>query len=547
MRGRRLLGYRDAVAILTGDSEGLAAADRVLGGALSMATGGVSDAVLSVFDAQRGVLRLGRDLTAGLTGDPAGADRATRTERIAAAHTVLVVTAFFEALAEAELPFRLEELELTGRDQVAIAGGPAPGRDLLRALLATEVPQPAPHLPYEEVLDALRPWFARCWSELMVFVRGLALWDRLDDTRREAALGRFATPRPFQAAVERYQELYSQLAQDVPEFGFWSGQIEHQATRVAVRRALTGIETALAGLSAPGALRHTADALATGYRAALTRPILSEGEAPAGMRLPTLDEGYVDPGFRVRETGAGPRGPGDEDWWAEVPVRSDLTEYLAGVLTGIVSTGAPLAVLGHPGAGKSVLTKILAARLPSAGYLPVRIVLREVPADADIQDQIEYAVRAATGERTSWPELVRASGGAVPVLLFDGFDELLQATGVSRSDFLVRVARFQQREADQGRPLFAIVTSRTAVADRARYPEGSVALRLEPFSEPQIERWLALWNRLNEPYLTGRGLHPLPAAVAARHPALASQPLLLMMLAPVRRRRERPPARSRSR
>ena len=35
----------------------------------------------------------------------------------------------------------------------------------------------------------------------------------------------------------------------------------------------------------------------------------------------------------------------------------------------------------------------------------------------------------------------------------DGFDELLQATGVSQSDYLDRVVRFQQREADQGRPV----------------------------------------------------------------------------------------------
>ncbi|MFF3306353.1 NACHT domain-containing protein [Streptomyces sp. NPDC002952] len=165
------------------------------------------------------------------------------------------------------------------------------------------------------------------------------------------------------------------------------------------------------------------------------------------------------------------------------------------------------------------------------GFLPVRIVLRDVPGDVEVQDQIEAAVRAATGERVSWPDLVRAADGAVPVLLFDGFDELLQATGVSQSDFLVRVARFQEREADQGRPVFTLVTSRTAVADRARYPDGSVALRLEPFRRRQIEQWLDLWNELNTPSLGERGLRALPADVAVRHQVLASQPLLLLMLA----------------
>ncbi|MFI1395543.1 NACHT domain-containing protein [Streptomyces sp. NPDC020681] len=516
------------MAILTGDSAGLAAADRALGGALSVATGGVSDTVLSVFDAQGRILRLGRDLTAGLRGSLGSADRASRTERIAAAHTVLVVTAYFEALAEQELPFRMREVDLTGREQITVAGGDT-GSPFVQTLLGTGVPLPAPHLPYELVQETLHAWYMRLSARLWRFLRGLELVDQLDAAQRESA-GQIIARLP-DPAVARYAELYAQLAQEVPEFGFWSGQIEHQATRVTVRNALTGIETALAGLTAASPLRHAAAALATGYQAALPRPILSEGQAPAGICLPTLGEGYVDPDFRVCEVLEGTHGPAEEAWWDSEPVRSDLTEYLAGVLTSVGSTNVPLVVLGQPGAGKSVLTKILAARLPAAGYLPVRIVLREVPADADIQDQIEHAVRAATGERVSWPELVRAAEGAVPVLLFDGFDELLQATGVNQSDFLVRVARFQEREADQGRPVFALVTSRTAVADRARYPEGAVALRLEPFRQQQIQRWLDLWNGLNEPYLTARGLLPLPAAVAVRHQVLASQPLLLMMLA----------------
>ncbi|WP_274564040.1 NACHT domain-containing protein [Streptomyces spiramyceticus] len=518
------------MAILGGDSAALAAADQALGGVLSMATGGVSDAVLNVFDAQGRVLRLGRDLTAGLRERLGSAERAERTERIAAAHAVIVITAYFEALGEAELPFELAELRLTRREQIGLAGGSDAAQSFIHALVAAGAPQPAPHAPYELICVQLKHWYRELSYRLMQFASGLAVWDRLDETERDAtveALGR----RLVEAAIRRYEELYAQLALEVPEFGFWSGQIEHQATRAGIRQALTGIETALAGLTPVRPFTYAAASLATGYRAALPRPILAEGDAPTGVCLPTLGEGYVDPDFRVRAVVEGPHGPAEEEWWETAPVRSDLTEYLAGALTSIASTTAPLVVLGQPGAGKSVLTKILAARLPEAGFLPVRIVLREVPADDDVQDQIEHAVRAATGERASWPDLIRAAEGAVPVLLFDGFDELLQATGVSQSDYLVRVARFQQREADQGRPVLAVVTSRTAVADRARYPEGAVALRLEPFREQQVERWLDLWNRLNEPYLTANGLRPLPAAVAARHQALASQPLLLLMLA----------------
>ncbi|MEU9603457.1 hypothetical protein [Streptomyces sp. NPDC048057] len=530
MRGRRQISYRDAVAILTGDSAALAAADRALGGVLSVATGGVSDAVLNMLDAQGRVLRLGRDLTANLRGSLSDADRVTRTDRIHAAHSVLVISAWFEALGEVELPFGLEELELTGRDQVAIASGTAPGVDLVESLVDLRVDPPAPHRPFEDHMGAVRSNYRSFQSHFIRFASGLAVYDRLDPHTRDDELttaGRAVT----HCACDRYQQLYGELAVEVPEFGFWSGQVDHQATRTLVRRSLTGVEAALAGLSTVQPHRHAAAALTTGYRAALAKPILSEGHAPAGVRLPTLEEGYVDPDFRLRAVAGTSRGPADEEFWSEVEPRSDLIECLSGLLTAPATTRAPLMVLGQPGAGKSVLTRILAARLPSAGYLPVRILLREVPSDLDVQDQIEWAVRAATGERVPWPELVRAAGDSVPVLLFDGYDELLQATGISQSDFLLRVARFQEREADQDRPVYAIVTSRTAVADRPRYPEGAVALRLEPFSAEQVTRWLELWNRLNSSYLAGRGLVPLPAPVALRHGELASQPLLLLMLA----------------
>jgi hypothetical protein len=525
----RTLSYRDAVVLLGGDPPAMAALDRALGGALSIATGGASDAAMSLVDAQGGIVRLGRDVAAGLRDRLRGVTRADRTRRLEAAHTVLAVTAYFEALADAPLPFALRDLQLTRRDQVRLAGGSAPTREFLAALLTVGPPRPAPYLPYEDFLGALRRWYGQLSSRLAAYVRGLAVWDGLGDAERaqaERALGEDLC----RDAGDRFEQLYARLAVEVPEFGFWSGRVEHQATRTEVRRALAGVESLLASLSSARPPVDVARALSRAYRAALRRPILAEGDAPAGMRLPSLEEGYLDPDFRVRAV-AGESWPSDEAWWSEAPVRADLTEYLVGALTSPEATAAPLVVLGQPGAGKSVLTKVLAARLPAADFLPVRVVLREAPAEADVQDQVEVAIRAATGERAHWPDVARAAGGATPVVLLDGFDELLQATGVSQSDYLVRVSRFQRREADQGRPVVAVVTSRTAVANRARYPEGAVALRLEPFRTEQVDEWLGVWNRHNEGYLTSRGLATLPAQVVARQQALAAQPLLLLMLA----------------
>lgn len=366
-------------------------------------------------------------------------------------------------------------------------------------------------------------------SRLVDVVKGLAVWDNLTDAERAEA-ERVLGDELCRDAIDRFREMYARLAGEIPEFAFWIGQIEHQATRAEVRRALAGVESLLISLSSVESSKKRIGGLFDAYRAMLSAPILAEGDTPIGLRLPTLEESYLDPDFRVRAV-VGEDRPADEAWWSDIPVRSDLTEYLVGALISSEATTAPLVVLGQPGAGKSVLTKILAARLPAADFLPVRVVLREVSAEAEIQDQIESAIRATTGERIEWPDLVRAAGEVVPVVLLDGFDELLQATGVSQSDYLIRVARFQQREADQGRPVVAVVTSRIAVSDRVRYPPGAVALRLEPFRRVQIDKWLDIWNRHNKEYLAARGLAPLPVELVARNYELASQPLLLLMLA----------------
>jgi hypothetical protein len=86
------LGYRDAVVLLGMDPPAVVALDRALGGALSLATGGASDKVLSIFDAQGRIVGLGRGLVLGLRDQLRGVRRVQRTRRLEAAHVVILVT-----------------------------------------------------------------------------------------------------------------------------------------------------------------------------------------------------------------------------------------------------------------------------------------------------------------------------------------------------------------------------------------------------------------------------------------------------------------------
>ena len=277
-------------------------------------------------------------------------------------------------------------------------------------------------------------------------------------------------------------------------------------------------------------LPPAASAISRFYMSALDQPIVPAGDMPAGLAIPTLHKGYVDHRFRAAEI-APSSELGDESWWNDIPITDDVSHYLMARLTSPNRLASPIILLGQPGSGKSVLARILAARISAQGHLALRVDLRQVPADAYLEDQIEFAIRAATGERMQWPQFTESAGDVRRVIIFDGFDELLQTTGAAHDDFLVRVQEFQERETALDRPLSVIVTSRIAVISGARIPYGAMTIRLEPFCPEQIAEWLAKWEDVNRDSLAERGLQSLPVDTALRYQELAEQPLLLLMLA----------------
>ncbi|GAB3135468.1 NACHT domain-containing protein [Microbispora hainanensis] len=513
---RKGISYADAVKLLGQESK-LA---KVLTGTLVGAVPG-----LSLLDVKDEAVRLAGEATGRLRDRVTGLNRYDRTARLEAAQAVLVVAAFFEALGELSLPFDAKDLRLDRDEQAALAGSDAERGSFVHTLMTIEPAGLRAGHSYAEMLDSIDAYYRKLAAGLIGFVSGLAVRDRLDATEWERAKTTIEEELP-KAARRKYEELHRRLALDVPEVALWQDMISRQR----VETGLAELEALLTQVAANTKTPDHPHALSLAHRAALNRPIAQSGEVPSGMRMPRLIDAYVNPDFRLAEYGE-QADPSAEWWWGQSEPNDDITGFLARYFTSPEATRMPLVVLGQPGAGKSVLTKILAGRLPYGGFLPVRVPLREVPADGTIQEQIEAAVREATGEHLSWPELARSADGALPVVMLDGLDELLQATGVHRSDYLSRVAEFQSREAALGRPAVVLVTTRTAVADRMRFPQGCLVLRLEPFDEEQVRRWLAVWNLANQEFFSAQGVKPLLPETALAHGELASQPLLLLMLA----------------
>lgn len=207
----------------------------------------------------------------------------------------------------------------------------------------------------------------------------------------------------------------------------------------------------------------------------------------------------------------------------------DIDDLLAAFFTSFDGQDKPLVVLGHPGAGKSLLTKVLAARLDARRFCPLRVELRAVPADAPIVAQAEHQLHSQLGRSIDWASLADAADPATPVLLLDGLDELLQASNLNLGNYLENVKEFQERQKALGRPVCVMVTSRTVPMERVRLPREACVLHLEEFNSPQIKAWLTNWNAVNGAGKTTS--YPVEFDTVWAHRELAVQPLLLLLLA----------------
>jgi len=461
-----------------------------------------------------------------------------RTRLVAAAHTILVASSVVDAVRRAVGEKAFKGLEITDKELTTVLTATSDGeRRTTEVMYDSVVPMPSSGCGYTENLADVLEWQQRFAAALLGFCRGLSAGQALPDV--DAGLvGRDAN--------RRYQDQYRRLAAQVPEFLVWALLNEFAASHELVanaheevRRALTDqvramfrLESLLTAVS--GAAPDQVSALHRAARAGLEEPVVMRDATAmsilADIQFPLIREGFIPPDYRCERVDARSR-IADEQWWRPQPRHHDLDLRLAAHLTSTGATRLPLLVLGHPGAGKSLLMKVLSARLPSDQYTTVYTPLRHVSSTAPVFKQVEQALALETNGRVDWASLVYQSKDTTLVVLLDGLDEMLQATDRDRAGYLDDVAEFQRREATQGRHVVAFVTSRTLVADRVDVPTGTTVVKLEDFDSGQVEQWRYVWNSVNRAAIEAGTIRALTAEAVTRQHELAQQPLLLLMLA----------------
>jgi hypothetical protein len=268
-------------------------------------------------------------------------------------------------------------------------------------------------------------------------------------------------------ALEYFKAQYYGLAMKYPEFAIWLNLQESERDRIQLRGEIIEYSRKLIELAESGQKtidigfkqmekvinsiplqieQRQIDAvlqrLETWYTNTVNQPIIDDPEQ--ALTYPKKSEIFIPQAFQVLHYTGEERLEHDQTW-RDLPVRDDLSAFLLSYFNHPISVNTPLIILGQPGSGKSLLTSMLAARLivPASSYTPIRVELRHINTEASIPVQIKDQVYKDTSLERSWGELANSLMDRPPLVLFDGYDELLQATGKVFSGYLKDVEAFQ--------------------------------------------------------------------------------------------------------
>lgn len=491
----------------------------------------------------------------------------TRMER---AYYLICYTAFFEALGrEKELIPLLKKIKVKPSEKNSILTGAM--NELQSATQVTgdqtvfnnrgnpfifqiEMPHPGDTLHVE--CEKLRPLYKQLATSVEYFFSGLTLWESLHESERIKI--KVALEKMPGEALKYFEAQYYVLAVKCPPFAKWLNYIESDNARTQLSEI--GQKLAILAEIRPQisdiGLQHLSATLESAYKkmtlhqvdkalqelknkyeSTLQSPILDPKDTPIeegkiALTYPKRTEIFVPQAFKlIHYTGQKQLEP--EHIWDNVPERNDLGDFLLSYLINSVSERSPLIILGQPGSGKSLLTSMLAARLLVSSFTPIRVELRNINAEADIKTQITEQIAQVTGRKFDWGILSDHFEQHPGLVLFDGYDELLQASGKVFSAYLRDVEQFQIEQIAMKRsPVRAIVTSRINLIDKADIPPDATIIRLLEFDETKQNYWIDKWNDANASYFQQAGVRSFAIPQNNKEiKELAGQPLLLLMLA----------------
>ncbi len=210
--------------------------------------------------------------------------------------------------------------------------------------------------------------------------------------------------------------------------------------------------------------------------------------------------------------------------------QQNIGNYLLQTLIDPNYATRPIIILGNPGAGKSMLSKMFAGLLcDTPDFIPFLIKLRSVASStANLSEHINRGLLKSI-ESTSdvnWLDWAKEFKERIPVIIMDGFDELMQSSTTELNNYLNTIKEFQDTALHHGIAVRVILTSRITVMQDVSIPDGTKLIKLDSFDQSRRDLWVEIWNKnqTKESYK-----FVVPKNEKIEH--LAQEPLLMFMLA----------------
>lgn len=471
-------------------------------------------------------------------------DYVTRYDQIQIAQVMLIYAAYFDTISKC-LPDENDEIALSDgvKWKISIEGYQTYLKDLEKTAqrqnsripkpLTEEITLPDPTQNFSYYTNKLKSFYGVLNDEFKKFFDRLSFWKEIDSDQKEY-FNKLLSDLP-ELSVHTYEQQYFELSKNFPDFAIWANHEDHTRLEKQIDIGFKQVAEELKQFYIVQRDNEVTDTLShyqTQYTSYINRPTIKNSkDFPEDVVFPSQKEIFVPQAFQALSYRPNMQLE-QKATWDNAYSGEEIGQYIRSVLCHPTFGSLPLLILGLPGAGKTLLCHMLAAQILSSEYYVIIINLRDTFAEDTIMEQINAQIKRDLGDDCSWHDLRKTSLDKPLMLIFDGYDELLQATGKTYSDYLNKIAEFQWTQQTIYNVLVrCIVTSRVTLIDKASIPNNSQILRLCDFDDERINAWCSIWNQANEQYFSAHKLNKLTIASTGKVRELAGQPLLLLMLA----------------
>lgn len=480
---------------------------------------------------------------------------ANRYQNMQDAYALLCVASFFDAYSSTIPKDILSKIQISSSEQAELV----PTIDIPKELSESrEEPSIClPHIVYgcEKVYTMLSELYSQMTERLKTFISNLSFIEESDE-KTQQTIAQKLNELPdiaicffkdqYLTLCSRFNDFYAYVS--LEKECEYKNEADKQNKKLVemilhsekrINQSFEAFEEAIKSIPAIHREQEAQDItlhIKEKYIKAVERTIVSNDD-DENLTYPSVENAFIPQRYRLLEYNSKDTRLEIETEWDKYDERNDMLSYWAKYILDPQSTEHIFLVLGDPGGGKSLLMEMVSARLSSDAELVIKIPLRHYTnmGELDIETMICKQIME-DGDPNESIQTFKHLTGDMPerpfTLIFDGYDEVQQATGMAFRLFLTKLKKYQDHCKDEKRPVRVIVTSRRTLIDKADIPLGTTVMKLLDFDDDQKDKWTKTWNDCNHENLQKKGIKDFSLPKGNHEiDELSGQPLLLLMLA----------------